>query len=387
MASIEDFLEEYPSKSTRTGYLSGLCSFVECLFGLPREPGIRRTEEQREKCIEKLEQYLGEDRNYGDDLTRFIKYMEKRKASPQQINIAISAVKELLFFNRKKLDEYDLRRITKSKPPVSVDNSRDYDLDHEVLRKLFNHCNLTLKTIILILLSSGARINEILSLKVTDIELKDGYGILNLQRETTKTKKARYVLISKECVEVLNEYLRRVKPTKFLFDFKYANALYMLNLAVTHAGFNGDKKKIHFHLFRKFFMSQMKLVISPEIVEMLAGHDGYLSSSYRRYSKDQVIKEYLRGEHLITIQIPSDIRTVKEEVKKEIEDNSKLVKSLVMENQGLKTEIAEVKNENQQLRHEMEKMREGQERLTVLVEDVVRWKEIHEPPTYKPSLF
>ena len=339
MTSFVKFLKEKRTDSTRTAYFSGLCSFVECIYGLPEKTGLRRTKEHRQTCIEKIDQYVTEDRNYGDDLTSLIKYLEKRNASPQQINIAITAVKEFLFFNRKKLDEFDLRRITKNKPVVSIDNSRDYDLDHEVLRKLFNHCNLTLKTIILMLISSGARINEIMSLNVSDIEKKEGYGILYFQRGNTKTKKGRFTLISKECVEVLNEYLQKEKPNTLLFDFTYENALYMLNLAVKNAGFNGDKKKIHFHLFRKFFMSQLKLAISSEIVEMLAGHEGYLSSSYRRYSKDQVITEYLKGEHLITIQIPSDIRTIREEVKKEINDNSKLVKSLVIKNQELENRV------------------------------------------------
>jgi len=129
----------------------------------------------------------------------------------------------------------------------------------------------------------------------------------------------------------------------------------MLNLAAKNAGLNGDKKKIHFHLFRKFFMSQMKLAISSEIVELLAGHDGYLSSSYRRYTKDQVITEYLKGEHLITIQIPSDIRTIREEVKKEIDDNTKLVKSLVLKNQGLEEQMKE-------LLQQFDKLREARQR-------------------------
>jgi integrase len=339
MPSVTEFLKDKRTDSTRTAYFSGLCSFVECIYGLPEKTGLRRTKEHRQKCIEKIDQYMTEDRNYGDDLTSLIKYLEKRNASPQQINIAITAVKEFLFFNKKKLDEFDLKRVTKNKPVVSVDSSRDYDIDHEVLRKLFNHCNLTLKTIILMLISSGARINEIMSLKVSDIEIKDQYGILYFRRENTKTKKGRYTLISKECVEVLKEYLQKEKPDTLLFDFTYENALYMLNLAAKNAGLNGEKKKIHFHLFRKFFMSQLKLAISSEVVELLAGHEGYLSSSYRRYSKEQVIAEYLKGEHLITIQIPSDIRTIREEVKKEIDDNTKLVRSLVLKNQELEDRV------------------------------------------------
>jgi integrase len=356
--SVESFLSDIRTASTRTSYVTGICTFIHFIYSLPPIKGERRTKEERDICFKKCNEYLEDTRNYGDDLIAFIKDMTERHCSPQLINVNTTAVKEFMTHHRIKLDEFDLKRVKKVKPPLSP-VKRKYDISHEEIRKILTHSHLTLKSIILLLVSSGARIDEILTLTLKDIELHENYGIIYISRENTKTKKQRYSFISQEAVQILREYIRKESKKggqDRLFDFTYENANYMFNLALKNAGLddrdeNTNTRKITFHIFRAFFLSQLKLVISPEIPEMLAGHEGYLSANYRNYPKKQALEEYLRAVKMVTFDMPQDVREIQNKFEKELAENTQLVKSIVIENQQLKQTIEGLlleKNKQQQ---------------------------------------
>ena len=107
----------------------------------------------------------------------------------------------------------------------------------------------------------------------------------------------------------------------------------------------------------------MKLVISPEIPEMLAGHEGYLTQNYRNYPQKQALEEYLKAVNMVTFELPQDVREMQTKFEKELAENIQLVKGIVIENQQLKQEVNGVKGENQQLKEEMAKMKEEHEQM------------------------
>jgi len=354
--TVETFLDDIRTASTRTSYVTGICSFIHYIYSLPDLKGERRTKEEREICFKKCNEYLEETRNHGDDLIAFIKSMNEKHNSPQLINVNTTAVKEFMLHHRIKLDEYDLRRVKKVKPPLSA-VKRKYDISHDEIRKILTHSHITLKSIILLLVSSGARIDEILSLTLKDIELHENYGIIYISRENTKTKKQRYSFISQETVNVLKEYIRKEgkKDADRLFDFTYENANYMFNLALKNAGLDerdveSNTRKISFHIFRAFFLSQLKLVISPEIPEMLAGHEGYLTQNYRNYPQKQALEEYLKAVKMVTFEMPQDVREMQTKFEKDLTETNQIVKSIVIENQQLKQEIIKIKEEQERTR-------------------------------------
>ena len=218
--SVESFLSDIRTASTRTSYVTGICSFIHFIYSLPPISGDRRTKEERDICFKKCDEYLEDTRNHGDDLVEFVKFMAEKQCSPQLINVNTTAVKEFMIHHRIKLDEFDLRRVKKVKPPLSA-VKRKYDISHEEIRKILTHSHVTLKSIILLLVSSGARIDEILTLTLKDIEFHDNHGIIYISRENTKTKKQRYSFISQEAVAVVKEYIRKEGKTNTdrLFDF------------------------------------------------------------------------------------------------------------------------------------------------------------------------
>lgn len=353
--TVEAFLSECRTDSTRINYTTGICTFIHMVYSLPNIKGERRTKEERELCFKKCNEYIKEKRNNADDLINFIKMMSEKNLSPQLINVNITAVKEFLIHHRIKLDEFDLRRIKRIKPSISP-VKRKYDISHEDIRKILKHSHETLRALILLLVTSGARIDEILSLRLKDVEIRGNYGVIYISRQNTKTKKQRYSFISEEAVAALNDYIRIKKKEKedILFDFTYENANYMFNLALTRAELDErdeatNTRKITFHIFRAFFISQLKLVISPAIPEFLAGHEGYLDKNYRNYPQKQVLAEYLKGVKMLTFDMPDDVREIQDRTEKTLSEHSEVIARLVLEKHQLRAEIDEIHRQYQEL--------------------------------------
>ena len=64
---------------------------------------------------------------------------------------------------------------------------------------------------------------------------------------------------------------------------------------------NGKRTSVHWHMTRKWFISRFSLAANKDVAEHIAGHEGYLSVSYRRYTKKQIIKEYIKAEKKLSI--------------------------------------------------------------------------------------
>ena len=91
-------------------------------------------------------------------------------------------------------------------------------------------------------------------------------------------------------------------------------------------------------MLRKFFRSQFALAVPLDIVEALMGRSGYLTEAYRRYTKRQMAEYYKKGEHILTIQIPKEIKDIESEFRQELDRNRKLTEDLVYREQGAQGE-------------------------------------------------
>ncbi len=83
---------------------------------------------------------------------------------------------------------------------------------------------------------------------------------------------------------------------------------------------------------------------------MLAGHSGYLTGSYRRYTKKQLAEEYLKGQHLLTIQAPKELQEIESEFKAKMQTHSEIIENLVKKNIRLEQDIAKIKEDQARFR-------------------------------------
>jgi len=126
--------------------------------------------------------------------------------------------------------------------------------------------------------------------------------------------------------------------------------------------------RIHPHVLRKFFRSQLGTVIPVDVVETLMGHENYLTEVYRKYPNPEqtLAKFYKQGEHTLLIftgtEEVSRLRREVEQSKLETEDRNRqlqtLVNGLTAENLELKSRVSRVEMEILKLAKAVEKLLE-----------------------------
>ncbi|MDO5845615.1 MAG: tyrosine-type recombinase/integrase [Methanocorpusculum sp.] len=204
-------------------------------------------------------------------------------------------------------------RLLKSCSPKNYPVTRERELTKEEIARLLNSADIRLRAEILVAVSSGMRIGELLSFSARDVNFNVSPVEIYLSDMITKTKTARTVFISGEAAEALRRWLaerkeipaeKRISPRCFPYSVGNETARFRQLLQRTglfEVDTRTSRTTIHFHLFRKFFLTEFKLAASAEVAEELAGHAGYLSQSYRRLTRREMQTEYMKAEPKLTV--------------------------------------------------------------------------------------
>lgn len=358
--SVEKWLGSLRSKSTKKVYMAGLRDFAR-IIGID----IKRYAEHE----------------LFEDLLKYATSLTERNSPPKTANVYMLAVRNFLEFkfdfvlSRKQRRE--LRgRMPRGKRPRTIEDS----LTREKIVKIINQCPLKGRALFLTLLSSSIRVGEALQLTLDNIDLESVPAKVNVRGEYTKTGDKYYSFISKEAQDVLEQWLKvredylktavtrgkglikHAKKEKLnddrgkksveddrIFPFSFQVASMMWNNALRKTGLeNHDKstnrRTLHIHMLRKFFNSQLKgeAKLPREIVDALMGHEEGLSVAYRRFTEEQIKKWYLKGEPYLSIFMPQEIREMREQYDKRLEDLQIIVNGLHAKNLKLEENVEQL---------------------------------------------
>jgi len=288
---------------------------------------------------------------------------------PLSARQVFNQVNEFLSMNDVVITPKDTKRARNKLPKGGV-ATQEKDMDLDTLRSLLAHSDAKGKAIILALASGGMRIGELLSVTLKDIDLDSKPVKINIRGKNTKTGYQRYTFVSTESALSIREWLKVRKKyleaslkkgmhlkgrttAKSSIDnrlFPVSDNLVnqMFEQAVRNAGlFDQDettnRTTLHIHQLRKFFLSQLSLKAPKEIAETLAGHQGYLTNSYRRYTEAQLAEKYLEAEYLVTIQVPTEIKEIQNEFREKMQNQTDIVERLVAKNMRQEDEIKHIR--------------------------------------------
>ncbi|MEM5881571.1 MAG: site-specific integrase [Candidatus Aenigmatarchaeota archaeon] len=278
------------SENTKKTYKKGLMAFMD-IFN-----------------INDLDDFVNRIRN-GEILPneiykQFLLNLAKKQLAPKTIVTWSSALKKFFEANSIKIDE---------NVKVKIFNiHEDYLISKEELRFIVNNVDLRTQAIILILSSSGLRIDELRNLKVSDVDLSSNPAIIKVKGITAKERKSRITFMSKQAKDVLIKYLetrKNLTQNSYLIasrnetQLSYSQIQYIVNKAFKLiAKKEGKRYNLHSHVLRKFFKTNMIAAGVPApIVDRLMGHKRYLSEEYELYTLDQLKEWYLKGEYNITL--------------------------------------------------------------------------------------
>jgi len=369
MTSIREFIEELRTKSTKTTYRAGVYAFLDWKHG--RQRAERKASPEETDRYEVLAaQYLAGGGDVPGDLRKYAAAMQE--IPPKTAAIRLTGIKEYLLVNGIELSERETRLI-RSRMPRGGTQTTERDLTPQVLQTLLTHADVKGRALILTLLSSGMRIGEAVQLRISDVDLEKDPAVVHIRGEITKTRRARTTFISQEAVAAVREWQKvraaylesassrnkglvaqgigsvktREDPRLFPFASHVAQSMWRTILRNADLAFLDEatgRHQHHIHQLRKYFRTQMAISCPVDVVEAMLGHEGYLTSAYRRHTVDQLAEAYKKAEPMITLQLPSsEIHQVEKAIRKEMAGQQQTIAHLVVKNEELERELKTVK--------------------------------------------
>jgi integrase len=195
-------------------------------------------------------------------------------------------------------------------PKVRKEARKPISLD--TLKTIWNNCDPQRRALYYVLISSGMRLGEGLSLKKSNFHIKEIPIRVSLLADDTKTKEARETYISAEAWE-------RVKP---IYDKKGDDEYLFLKFPTIPKGVIGEDryfgrlrerllmterypKSIRFivniHSFRSYFITKASMKHGSDYSHAISGHGAYLKE-YIRIPPEERAQKYLTLEPQLLIE-------------------------------------------------------------------------------------
>ncbi|UKM63474.1 site-specific integrase [Flavobacteriaceae bacterium GSB9] len=204
-----------------------------------------------------------------NDIRQYLQKLIKDKKSNSYINMAINAIKfyyEMVLGMPNRF--YSIERPRKESKLPKV-------LSKEEIFSIIDHTNnIKHKCIVSLLYSSGLRRNELLQLKLKDIDSKR----MVIRVVQAKGNKDRYTVLNKSVLDDLRKYFLIYKPRTYLFENPNTNQRYssssVLQIVVKAAQNAGIKERVTPHMLRHSFATHL-LESGTDIryIQMLLGHN------------------------------------------------------------------------------------------------------------------
>jgi len=285
-------------------------------------------------------------------LDRSVAGFVERELASKTVNNYYYAIKGFLENEDLELPPWKLKKITK---PRSCVESYDRAPSLEEMRRILSHATgARSKAAILLLATSGMRLDELCHLKVGNFDFNSKPTKITIGGEEAKTRQRRITFITDEATAALKDYLgtRLGNSDSSVLMARGGRALHKDTLyrqimtTVEKAGLKGKivstsyTYQIHPHCFRKFFKTRLVQAEMPDtFVEALLGHLNQNDRSYFRATEEELADAYAKyAEAALTIFSvePKGFRESVEWFK--------------MKDQERDSELAKIREENKRLR-------------------------------------
>jgi integrase len=246
-------------------------------------------------------------------LNDYVQFLISENLHPTTVKVYFSYLKSYLRFNGIRIYNEDIKQFVKQ--PKKIKESR-MPLSRENVIKLLEQAEKKWKAIILVGISSGARLGEILQSTPLDYDFKAKPITMRIRAETTKTKQERSTFISQEAYKHIKPLLK--DRTHFENGFLFIKEWNKDSIRTAEATFSEIRKragltekyqtsnryKINFHATRAFFQTKATDKHGGDWAHKMIGHGKYLDQYYRPEANAE---KYLELEPLLTIFKEPDV--------------------------------------------------------------------------------
>ena len=297
--TVTRFLHQYVNERTKRNYQTAIYHYLQIFSVIEKNKPA-----QLDSAAAEYLQQISEGKPLTTDLinaaNRFIKTY-----APVTTHLMLHTIILWLEDCEFALNQREHKRIF-SKLPPAYPTRKETELTRSMFQQIYyNLPTEWAKVLLLVLLGTGMRLGEALSLKNTDIIWKDARTEISIRAEITKTKTKRTVYLTAEASSALKTYLEnREEISDRIFPFTIAAAERAMRIAADRAGYKNQtdsQRLVHWHMTRKWFISRFSLYASKETAEILAGHEGYLGRAYCRYTRQQITAQVRKAEPYISL--------------------------------------------------------------------------------------
>ncbi|MEM3398504.1 MAG: site-specific integrase [Nitrososphaerota archaeon] len=223
---------------------------------------------------------------------------------------------------------------------------------NEIIRLMMGCKSPRMRLLIQLLAQTGLRLNEALQLKLSDIDLNNGW--LRVRPENDKTARGREVPLIRELADAIREYLsKREVDSEYLFpslenpakparkEHVYVTFYDLIKrLGLAGRDPSGLGYEIHFHSFRKFFKTQLELAnVNSRVIDKWMGHKNDVQDSYFLPSRNMLREEIAKAEKALSLFMDRDEED--HEKLKQIEDEAKKLRNML---ENIKNKIQDVES-------------------------------------------
>ena len=346
--AVKNFIDTYDNSGTINSYKTYLSNYFNWIGINPEE-------------------YIKSERDFSQDIMEYVKYRTD-KGAPLSRKQELVGIKQFLEHYEIDIKNKIWKKI-RNRNKVKTASTKDDILTNSELKKVLQYTDIKGRAIFLLLSSSGIRIKELVSITWDDINLNEKE--IYISSELAKNGIARYTFFTDEAKDALLEwkkvslnYNKRAKARAEkclkikkaidedkIFPYSPATIGIMWNELLKKAGeefCKRDKRTnrriYHLYTLRKFFHSTFDDSPMPEgILKNLMGHSGYLNSNYSRIPKRKIKKSY--EENCKLLSVFSELYKAEEFMKPKIERHETTISSLAGDNERLKKQIIELKQQ------------------------------------------
>jgi integrase len=305
-----DFLDHYRAKTTRSMYVSAWVKFLSLAYG------ARLKGASPEILDPWVAKYVNDLRNGRRDLAADLRALGESCRAPKTCLGYQSAVRTLLTRTGISLPPTGEDRIHRARRQNPTPSSGEAPAARTIL-KLLEHLDTRGRAILYVLASSGARLGEVLSIRLEDLDL--GSRPARFRIRDPEGGVQRVAFISREAVGAIRVYLivrdrfiasararGGTRDPAFLFPLGTRAFEQVWALALSKAGLEGlgggpGGKILTPRATRRFFAERMRTVLPAPVVSEMMGGTGPLPDPNHRRTEEELGKAYLDGERAITL--------------------------------------------------------------------------------------
>lgn len=275
-------------------------------------------------------------------LRDFSVYLDKQDYKSKSIRGYLNGTKGYLRHLGFKIYSEDCRYLVKTPKDYKT---QDKAITKEMIVRLLRTVSPKLQAAILVAISTGMRIGEIVQLRLTDIDFTKKPTRIRIRAETTKTRTGRDAFLTSEASKALKDYLtshfewiengknehieakpifgrtskggefygeKKVKPSRWSSELALQQSLkkYIQKIPELNQKNENGRMVIHWHVFRKFFRTTVGDVVGRDFAEAIIGHKFYMDTYYTQ-SDEKRRESFLKVEPHLTI---SDYQTIEKNI-------------------------------------------------------------------------